>query len=128
MRAVLPGVRIGELCFIVPHHGRSSIKAEVVGFKDQEVLLMPLGELEGIGLGNDVIPTGHTLTVRVGDGLLGRIIDGLGDPLDVATKGPLEYSEEYPVTTNPPGGSEPKEGDRANINWNKINRCDAYCW
>ncbi len=102
VRAVLPGVRIGELCFIIPHHGRSSIKAEVVGFKDQEVLLMPLGELEGIGLGNDVIPTGHTLTVRVGDGLLGRILDGLGDPLDADTKGPLEYTEEYPVTANPP--------------------------
>ncbi len=100
VRAVVPGVRIGELCFIVPYHGRAPIKAEVVGFRDQEVLLMPLGELEGIGLGNDVIPSGHTLTVRVGEGLLGRVIDGLGDPLD--DKGPLEYEEEYPVTANPP--------------------------
>lgn len=100
VRAVVPGVRIGELCFIVPYHGRAPIKAEVVGFRDQEVLLMPLGELEGIGLGNDVIPTGHTLTVRVGDGLLGRILDGLGDPID--DKGPLEFTSEYPVTANPP--------------------------
>ncbi|MFH0800474.1 MAG: flagellar protein export ATPase FliI [Pseudomonadota bacterium] len=100
VRAVVPGVRIGELCFIIPHHGRTPIKSEVVGFRDQEVLLMPLGELEGIGLGNDVIPTGHTLTVRVGDGLLGRILDGLGDPID--EKGPLEFSAEYPVTANPP--------------------------
>lgn len=102
VRAVVPGVRIGELCFIVPYHGRTPIKSEVVGFRDQEVLLMPLGELEGIGLGNDVIPTGHTLTVRVGDGLLGRILDGLGDPLDGDEKGPLQYSAEYPVTANPP--------------------------
>ena len=102
VRAVVPGVRIGELCFIVPYHERAPIKAEVVGFKDQEVLLMPLGELEGIGLGNDVIPTGHTLTVLVGEGLLGRIIDGLGEPLDADTKGPLECIEEYPVTANPP--------------------------
>lgn len=100
VRAVVPGARIGELCFIVPYHSRAPIKAEVVGFRDQEVLLMPLGELEGIGLGNDVIPTGHTLTVRVGEGLLGRILDGLGDPID--DKGPLEFSEEYPVTANPP--------------------------
>lgn len=100
VRAVVPGVRIGELCFIVPYHGRAPIKAEVVGFRDQEVLLMPLGELEGIGLGNDVIPTGHTLSVRVGDGLLGRILDGLGDPID--EKGPLEFSSEYPVSANPP--------------------------
>ncbi len=102
VRAVVPGVRIGELCFIVPYHGRPPIKSEVVGFRDQEVLLMPLGELEGIGLGNDVIPTGHTLTVRVGEGLLGRVLDGLGDPLDAAEKGPLRYETEYPVTANPP--------------------------
>src|SRR3989338_7379202 len=82
VRAVVPGVRIGELCFIEPLNSKKSIKAEVVGFKDNEVLLMPLGDLEGIGLGNDVIPTGHSLTVRVGEELLGRVLDGLGDPLD----------------------------------------------
>ncbi len=102
VRAVVPGVRMGELCFIVPYHARTPIKSEVVGFRDQEVLLMPLGDLEGIGLGNDVIPTGHTLTVRVGDGLLGRVLDGLGDPLDAENKGPLQYDHEYPVTANPP--------------------------
>ncbi len=102
VRAVVPGVRMGELCFIVTHHSKTPIKAEVVGFRDQEVLLMPLAELEGIGLGNDVIPSGHILTVRVGEGLLGRILDGLGDPLDAEEKGPLEFEEEYPVTANPP--------------------------
>jgi flagellar protein export ATPase FliI len=102
VRAVVPGVRIGELCFIVPYHSKTPIKAEVVGFRDQEVLLMPLGNLEGIGLGNDVIPSGHTLTVRVGDGLLGRILDGLGDPLDEDTKGPLKCTMEYPVSAEPP--------------------------
>ncbi|MBI4211441.1 MAG: flagellar protein export ATPase FliI [Deltaproteobacteria bacterium] len=101
VRAVVPGVRIGELCFIVPYHG-SPLKAEVVGFRDQEVLLMPLGNLEGIGLGNDVIPSGHTLTVGVGEGLLGRILDGLGEPLDKETQGPLKLSAEYPVTADPP--------------------------
>jgi flagellar protein export ATPase FliI len=102
VRAVVPGVRMGELCYIVPFHDQAPIKSEVVGFRDQEVLLMPLGELEGIGLGNDVIPTGHILTVRVGDGLLGRVLDGLGDPLDEDKKGPLEFEEEYPVSANPP--------------------------
>ena len=102
VRAVVPGVRMGELCFIVPYHGLAPIKAEVVGFKDQEVLLMPLGNLEGIGLGNDVIPTGHNLTVRVGNGLLGRVLDGLGDPLDEDKLGPLDFSAEYPVTAEPP--------------------------
>ncbi|MDO8527186.1 MAG: flagellar protein export ATPase FliI [Deltaproteobacteria bacterium] len=102
VRAVVPGVRMGELCFIEPHHSKQAIKAEVVGFKDQEVLLMPLGNLEGIGLGNNVIPTGRSLTVRVGDNLLGRVLDGLGDPLDEATLGPLYCEEEYPVHANPP--------------------------
>lgn len=103
VRAVVPGVRMGELCYIVPHHNDKPIKSEVVGFRDQEVLLMPLGELEGIGLGNDVIPTGHILTVRVGEGLLGRILDGLGEPLDFDTKGPIvNCNEEYPVTASPP--------------------------
>ena len=102
VRAVVPGVRIGELCFIVPYHSKTPIKAEVVGFRDQEALLMPLGNLEGIGLGNDVIPTGHTLSVRVGHQLLGRVIDGLGEPLDEETKGPLKCTDEYPVSAEPP--------------------------
>ncbi len=102
VKAVLPGVRMGELCLIEPYHSKSAVKAEVVGFKDQEVLLMPLGELEGIGLGNPVIPTGKCLSVRVGDGLLGRVLNGLGDPLDADEKGPLVYDTEYPVSANPP--------------------------
>ena len=102
VRAVVPGVRIGELCFIEPYHAKQAIRAEVVGFRDQEVLLMPLGDLEGIGLGNNVIPTGHSLTVRVGDNLLGRVLDGMGEPLDEATKGPLHCDMEYPVHASPP--------------------------
>lgn len=102
VKAIVPGVRMGELCLIEPYHNESPIRAEVVGFKDQEVLLMPLGNLEGIGLGNDVIPTGNCLSVRVGEGLLGRILDGLGDPLDADDNGPLEFTTEYPVSTEPP--------------------------
>ncbi|MDO8494801.1 MAG: flagellar protein export ATPase FliI [Deltaproteobacteria bacterium] len=102
VRAVVPGVRMGELVFIEPYHAKNAIKAEVVGFKDNEVLLMPLGNLEGIGLGNDVIPTGHTLSVRVGNELLGRVLDGLGDPLDEETKGPLLCETEYPIHAEPP--------------------------
>lgn len=102
VKAVVPGVRSGELCLIEPYHGKPPIKAEVVGFKDNEVLLMPLGAIEGIGLGNAVTPTGKSLSVRVGEGLLGRVLDGLGDPLDAAERGPLQYSEEYPVMAEPP--------------------------
>ncbi len=102
VKAIVPGVRVGELCFIQPFHRSQPIKGEVVGFKDKEVLLMPLGDLEGIGPGNDVIPTGNCLMVRVGYGLLGRILNGLGDPIDSDTHGPLQYDTEYPVMASPP--------------------------
>ncbi len=102
VKAIVPGVRVGELCFIESSHKKIPIKAEVVGFKDKEVLLMPLGELEGIGPGNDVIPTGNCLMVGVGNNLLGRVLDGLGDAIDSDQRGPLHLTEEYPVMASPP--------------------------
>ncbi len=101
-KAVIPGVKVGELCLIEPQGGRGPIKAEVVGFKDQEVLLMPLGNLEGLAPGSEVTPTGDCLKVPVGDELLGRILDGLGDPLDKDEKGPLLCEKHYPVHQEPP--------------------------
>ncbi|MGE7054817.1 FliI/YscN family ATPase, partial [Paenibacillus glucanolyticus] len=58
------------------------LKAEVVGFRDNKVLLMPLGELHSIGPGCDVVGTGKPLSVQVGSELLGKVLDGLGQPLD----------------------------------------------
>lgn len=101
VRAVVPNVKVGEVCCI-QIHDHSLLKAEVVGFKDNDVLLMPLGALEGIGPGNDVIPTGDCLRVPVGDQLLGRVLDGLGEPMDFADKGPLEVDDYYPVNAPPP--------------------------
>jgi len=102
VKAVVPNVRVGELCFIqVPNMGKI-LKAEVVGFKDKDVLMMPLGDLEGIGPGNAVLPTGDCLRVPVGNSLLGRILDGLGDPIDTDTKGPLTCETYYPVHNTPP--------------------------
>ena len=101
-KAVIPGVKMGELCTIETNEGRTRIKAEAVGFKDNQVLLMPLGNLEGIAPGSEVTASGDCLKVAVGDALLGRILDGLGDPLDVDRKGPLVCSEFYPVHADPP--------------------------
>lgn len=101
-RAVVPNVQVGEICLIEPQSNRPSLQAEVVGFKENEVLLMPLGNLEGIAPGCSVIPSGSSLTVRVGDGLLGRVLDGLGDPLDEDVNGPLQWDTEYPVHAEPP--------------------------
>lgn len=74
-------VFVGEVCEIVIT-GRDKISAEVVGFQDDSVLLMPLGDLQGIGPGCLVLPTGSALKVKVGDELLGTTVDGLGQPMD----------------------------------------------
>jgi len=77
-----PEVKIGDLCRLAPGHLQSTTYAEVVGFRGNKVLLMPLGEVGAIGPGCDVIATGQPLTVKVGPGLLGKVLDGLGNPLD----------------------------------------------
>lgn len=102
IRARVPGVRIGELCTIRSPLRDRTVKAEVVGFRDQLVYLMALGELEGIGPDSEVCPSGNVMTVPVGDGLLGRVLDGLGEPID--GKGPLTPLAPvgYPVYAAPP--------------------------
>ncbi|WP_459767877.1 flagellar protein export ATPase FliI [Alkaliphilus crotonatoxidans] len=95
-----PAVKIGEVCKIDGLKAAAPVLAEVVGFKEKQVLLMPLGEMEGIGPGSKVEATGRSLSVKVGEGLLGRILDGLGNPID--GKGPLNEARTYPVMGNPP--------------------------
>jgi flagellum-specific ATP synthase len=77
-----PDVKIGDVCLIHPKKSEFPIKAEVVGFRNNRVILMPLGDLHSIGPGCDVIGTGKALTVRVGHDLLGKVLDGLGSPLN----------------------------------------------
>ncbi|CAN7519929.1 MULTISPECIES: flagellar protein export ATPase FliI [unclassified Paenibacillus] len=77
-----PDVSIGDLCYIYPHKSNKPLKAEVVGFRSNKVILMPLGDLDSIGPGCDVVGTGKPLTVQVGHELLGKVLDGLGQPLD----------------------------------------------
>lgn len=82
IESIGPAAEIGEVCDIQPVNGDAAIKAEVVGFKEHKVLLMPLGEMSGIGPGSKVIASGHYLQVSVGESLLGRVLDGLGNPID----------------------------------------------
>jgi flagellum-specific ATP synthase len=77
-----PDVRLGDICHIYSPQKPLPIKAEVVGFRDHKVLLMPLGEIHSIGPGCDVVSTGKPLTVKVGMDLLGSVLDGLGNPMD----------------------------------------------
>ena len=89
---------VGELCTIY-NEMNNSIKCEVVGFRDNAVLLMPLGELVGISPGCRVIPENKPLSVRCSDELLGKIIDGLGNPLDGSR---IQFGEDYNLDNDPP--------------------------
>lgn len=94
-----PEVSIGELCLI--KNGQQVIKTEVVGFDQNKVLLMPIGEMEGINPGARVVATGERLKVKVGESLLGKVLNGLGEPLLNKDK-PLPGLKEVPVKTQPP--------------------------
>jgi type III secretion protein N (ATPase) len=101
MKAIVPQVKIGELC-LIKRYGMEPLRAEVVGFTADEVFLSPLGEMKGVGPSSEVIPTHMPLHIKVGPQLLGRVLNGMGEPIDVNTKGPLELSESYPVIQDPP--------------------------
>ncbi len=100
VRASVPEAFVGELCLI--YSGRSSepLRAEVVGFQNGDALLMTLGDLRNVGPSSEVLPTGRSLTIQAGECLLGRVLDGLGEPMDGL--GPLEGSVEWEVERNPP--------------------------
>lgn len=100
IKAVVPKVKIGEIC-LIKRQGEP-LMAEVVGFTKNEVFLSPLGEMQGIGPASEVVPLRLPLHINVGDGLLGRVLDGMGNPLDEDTKGPLKLDSTYPVINNPP--------------------------
>jgi len=93
---------VGDAALIYPVDSGAPIDAEVVGFKDGKTLLMPLGDLRGVGIGSRILSKRKTVDAIVGEGLLGRVIDGLGNPMD--GKGPIQSSESIPIyrdTVNP---------------------------
>jgi flagellar protein export ATPase FliI len=102
IRASVPEVWVGELCLIYSPRSSAPVKAEVVGFQGGDVLLMPLGELMNIGPQSEVVPTGDCLTVNVGDNLLGRVLNGVGEAMDSEVLGPLNCTEKFPVYGHPP--------------------------
>ena len=95
-----PTTRMGDVCKVFSYKGNKFIEAEVVGFKDQRVLLMPYGKVDGIGLGSRVISTNMAFQVPVGEQIVGRVLDALGNPID--EKGPIETKRYYPVENEPP--------------------------
>src|SRR5919206_226001 len=94
---------LGEICHLYPERataGASRITAEVVGFREERLILMPFAETHGVRPGTAVFPSGRGFTVPVGEELLGRVVDGLARPLD--GKGPLDTSRIARITDAPP--------------------------
>lgn len=91
----IPEVSVGSVCEIYPNSGAPPFLAEVVGFRDREVLLMPLGEMRGLGLGSTILVRRNLASVNVGEAMLGRVVNGLGEPID--GKGDLFLNDEMPL-------------------------------
>jgi len=104
-----PNASVGSLCRIRPQNG-SPILAEVVGFRENKTLIMPLGELRGIGLGSLITVLRQNATLGVGPALLGRVIDGLGVPLDDG--GAIDITDEFPIYATPVNPMKRKNIDR----------------
>ncbi len=101
---------LGALCRVTSHSRDRSVLAEVVGFHQSGVLLMPLGEMDGLHQGSIVQPLGRSFGVDVGPSLLGRVLNGLGHPID--GKGKLDVVERVPLSAEPPNPLERQTIDR----------------
>ncbi|MCL2226413.1 MAG: flagellar protein export ATPase FliI [Oscillospiraceae bacterium] len=100
VEATGPSSKIGDICEMFTLDGERSMRAEIVGFRDGQTLLMPFGSVEGIGLGSYVVYTGDSLKVPVGKDLTGRILDALGYPFDDLP--PPKTEAWYPADNVPP--------------------------
>lgn len=106
IESIGPNVSLGEICTIINRSGKELCKTEVVGFRDGKVLSIALGEVEKISPNSEIVSTGKSFMVGVGDELLGRVIDGLGNPID--GKGMIEYRYYKDIYREPPNPLERK--------------------
>ena len=102
IKAAVPGVKVGEVCILRNPWEDFEVLAEVVGFTKEAVLLTSLGQMIGISAQTEVIPTRRIHMVPVGYSLLGRVLDGLGHPIEADEKGPIRPDAYYPVFADPP--------------------------
>ena len=94
-----PVAKLGTVCDIFTKGDHKKVGAEVLGFKDNKVMLMPFEEIRGIGPGSRVVARQEKSSVSVGQALLGRVIDGVGNPID--NKGEIKKEKEYPIYADP---------------------------
>ncbi len=99
VESIGPNANLNDLCYIVSGDRTQTVMAEVVGFREDRILLMPYGNVEGIGIGSTVESTMAPLKVPVGEELLGKTLDGLGNPIDECE---LDFQEYYSVLAAPP--------------------------
>ena len=92
-----PGMSIGSLCCIKNSSGQS-MQAEVIGFNDKRVIVMPFGEMRGIEPGSRIVDINKNPSIKVGEAYLGRIVDGLGNPID--GNGSIQTKDDYPIYGN----------------------------
>ena len=104
IEATGPPTQIGDLCYVQAADGERRIPVEVVGFRRDRILLMPLADSRGIGPDSLLIPTHAPLRFRAGDGLIGRVVDGLGNPID--GKPPIRDGREVNVMAAAPRAME----------------------
>jgi flagellum-specific ATP synthase len=95
----MPDCAVGQMCEITAEGPGESVLAEIVGFNDHRVVLMPLGEMRGLHPGSEIRVVSSSPTAQVGEELLGRVINGMGEPID--GKGPIECQSEVPLYAAP---------------------------
>ncbi|MBA3974752.1 MAG: flagellum-specific ATP synthase FliI [Candidatus Solibacter sp.] len=98
-----PAAALGDFCEILTTQ-RRGIRTQVVGFRNGRVLSMPLEETSGLQLGDTIVARGHDARLAAGPGLLGRVLDGFGRPIDGL--GPIEADKYYALDAQPPGPLE----------------------
>ena len=95
-----PSMAVGGVCKILGEGSSNPIRAEIVGFREGSILLMPLEQSSGVEPGSIIVAERYGASVEVGRGMLGRVVDGLGNPLD--GKGPIQMEKAVPLYTCPP--------------------------
>lgn len=106
IESVGPTSSLGDVCSIKSRDGEELCMSEVVGFRSNRVLSMVLGSLSSIGPGSEIVASGKSFSIGVGMNLLGRVLDGLGRPMD--GRGPVEPEQIRSIYSSPPNPLERK--------------------
>lgn len=102
VHATVTDVRVGEICHLVDPITKCVVLAEVIGLVDDMAVLTPVGDITGLSSRTEVVPTGAELRIPVGPGLLGRVINALGEPLDGPRWSATQIEAFYPIGAKPP--------------------------